>query len=75
MIAAGIIFGKEIVVLLLYGLFLECNALLLHQPLTNNQLRNTKFQLKFFGIVTIRKEKRQSCLIPFKIVTVTKNVN
>ena len=74
MIVAGIIFCKEIIVLLFYGLFLECNAILLNQPLTNNQLRNTKFQLKFFGIVTIRKEKRQPCLISFIIVTVTKNV-
>ena len=38
MIAAGIIFGKEIVVLLLYGLFVECNSLLLHQPLTKGQI-------------------------------------
>ena len=54
-IAASIIFGKEIVALLLYGLFLECNALLMHQLLTNNQIRNSKCQLTFFDIVTVQR--------------------
>ena len=48
MIAAGIIFGKEIIVLLFYGLFLECNAILLNQPLTNNQIRNNQMSADIF---------------------------
>ena len=44
----------------------------LRQPLTKNQILNIKCQLTFFDIVTIRKEKGQPGLIPFKIVTIAK---
>ena len=44
----------------------------LDRPVTKNQILNIKCQLTFFDIVTIRKEKGQSGLIPFKIVTIAK---
>ena len=61
MITPGNIFGREIIVLLLYGL-LECNALLLHQPLTNNQIRNNQMSADIF--LNCYNSKKEETALP-----------
>ena len=67
--SVGSLKNPEIFWILIYIGFFLIMFISLHQPMTKNQIRNTKCRRTFFAIVTIFKERKPGCLCSFWIVT------